>query len=170
MGINRAPFNALVDDTGNGLTGSIWNKAAIQNVLLDPIDANPAWQDVPFSAANFGALAPMTWTVGAAAVIRNRYAVVGRILYWSFYISWYSGANVLGGSPSTTIHMFLPPGFAPAGAQTVPIAYTIATGVPVVCGMSASNSGTAMLITKSTGGNFTLSDAPGLVGTVIFEV
>lgn len=39
MPINRAPFNALVDDTGNGLTGSIWNKAAIASVLLDPIDA-----------------------------------------------------------------------------------------------------------------------------------
>jgi hypothetical protein len=42
MAINRAPFNALVDDSGNGLTGSIWNKAAIQNVLLDPIDAADA--------------------------------------------------------------------------------------------------------------------------------
>jgi len=41
MPINRAPFNALVDDTGTGLTGSIWNKAAIQSVLLDPIDVLP---------------------------------------------------------------------------------------------------------------------------------
>jgi len=39
MPINRAPFNALIDDSGNGLTGSIWNKAAIKTTLLDPIDA-----------------------------------------------------------------------------------------------------------------------------------
>lgn len=37
--IDRTAYNALVDDTGLGLDGSIWNKAAIKNVLLDPIDA-----------------------------------------------------------------------------------------------------------------------------------
>jgi len=39
MPINRGPFNALVDDDGSDLVGSIWNKAAIQSVLLDPTDA-----------------------------------------------------------------------------------------------------------------------------------
>jgi hypothetical protein len=39
MAINRAPFNALVDDNGTGTTGSVWNKAAIQGVILDPVDA-----------------------------------------------------------------------------------------------------------------------------------
>jgi len=39
MAINRAPYDALVDDNGTGLTGTIWNKAAIKNVILDPVDA-----------------------------------------------------------------------------------------------------------------------------------
>jgi hypothetical protein len=39
MAIDRAPWNALVDDDGSNLVGSIWNKAAIKTVLLDPIDA-----------------------------------------------------------------------------------------------------------------------------------
>jgi hypothetical protein len=39
MSINRAPFNALTDDDGSNTVGSIWNKNAIKNVLLDPIDA-----------------------------------------------------------------------------------------------------------------------------------
>lgn len=39
MPINRAPWNALVDDNGTNTTGSPWNKAAIATVLLDPIDA-----------------------------------------------------------------------------------------------------------------------------------
>jgi hypothetical protein len=39
MSINRAPFNALVDDDGSNTVGSVWNKAAIAGVLLDPIDA-----------------------------------------------------------------------------------------------------------------------------------
>jgi Chaperone of endosialidase len=38
MAINRTPFNALVDDDGSGTTGTPWNKAQIQGVLLDPID------------------------------------------------------------------------------------------------------------------------------------
>jgi hypothetical protein len=81
--INRAPWNALIDDSGNNLDGSLWDKAAIKAVLLDPIDVALAdvddgttkdanqdtlitnnanaiglintgpWTDVPFSAANF---------------------------------------------------------------------------------------------------------------------
>jgi hypothetical protein len=39
MAINRGPFNTLVDDDGSNLVGSVWNKAAIQTTLLDPIDA-----------------------------------------------------------------------------------------------------------------------------------
>lgn len=38
MAIDRGPWNALVDDDGSNLVGSIWNKAAIKTVLLDPID------------------------------------------------------------------------------------------------------------------------------------
>jgi len=38
MAINRAWFDALVDDTGTGTTGTVWNKAAIAG-LLDAIDA-----------------------------------------------------------------------------------------------------------------------------------
>lgn len=36
--INRAPFNALIDDNGTGLTGTLWGKDDIKDVLLDPID------------------------------------------------------------------------------------------------------------------------------------
>jgi len=39
MAINRAPFNALVDDDGSNLVGTVWNKAAIAGVVLDPVDA-----------------------------------------------------------------------------------------------------------------------------------
>lgn len=39
MPINRAPFNALVDDDGSNTVGTVWNKTQIKNVLLDPMDA-----------------------------------------------------------------------------------------------------------------------------------
>jgi len=39
MAINRGPFNALTDDDGSNTVGSVWNKAAIKDVILDPVDA-----------------------------------------------------------------------------------------------------------------------------------
>ena len=39
MAIDRGPWNALVDDDGSNLIGSLWNKAAIKTVILDPADA-----------------------------------------------------------------------------------------------------------------------------------
>lgn len=64
MAINRAPWTALVDDDGSNLTGSIWNKAAIASVILDPVDAatGAAPVHVPFSAANYAASGAGTWT------------------------------------------------------------------------------------------------------------
>jgi hypothetical protein len=53
MAINRAPFNALVDDDGSNTVGSVWNKNAIKTVILDPADvayasvASPAFTGVP---------------------------------------------------------------------------------------------------------------------------
>jgi hypothetical protein len=37
--IDRTHFNALVDDDGTNTSGSLWNKAAIKDVILDPTDA-----------------------------------------------------------------------------------------------------------------------------------
>jgi hypothetical protein len=39
MAINRAPFNALIDDDGSNTVGTVWNKAQIAYVILDPVDA-----------------------------------------------------------------------------------------------------------------------------------
>jgi hypothetical protein len=39
MSINRGPFNALVDDDGTNTIGTPWNKQAIKDVVLDPVDA-----------------------------------------------------------------------------------------------------------------------------------
>lgn len=39
MAINRTNFNLLVDDDGSNLVGTIWDKAHIKDVILDPVDA-----------------------------------------------------------------------------------------------------------------------------------
>jgi hypothetical protein len=85
--INRAPWTALVDDSGQNLDGSIWNKAAIKGVLLDPIDAALAqapnlstpntWaggvqtftNDMTLAVNGNGGLAIVTTSVAAAAYL-----------------------------------------------------------------------------------------------------
>ena len=42
MALNRAPFNALIDDDGSNTIGTPWNKARIAGVVLDPTDAEIA--------------------------------------------------------------------------------------------------------------------------------
>jgi hypothetical protein len=39
MAIDRAPWNALIDDDGSNLIGTVWNKDKIKTVILDPVDA-----------------------------------------------------------------------------------------------------------------------------------
>jgi hypothetical protein len=66
MAIDRGPWNALVDDDGSNLIGTIWNKTAIKNVLLDPIDAMAANHVAfPYTTATLdnldcGAASPVT--------------------------------------------------------------------------------------------------------------
>jgi len=82
MAIDRAPWNALVDDDGSNLIGSVWNKAAIKTVLLDPVDAaiGGAWSVVPFNVANF-------WTgVTAAHITINNKMQIHKTVWWMVQI------------------------------------------------------------------------------------
>ena len=74
MAINRGPWNALVDDDGSNLVGSIWNKAAIKTVLLDPIDALDVVVPVPFNAAHYSVYPSGGWTVTAGNVASFAYS------------------------------------------------------------------------------------------------
>jgi hypothetical protein len=38
MPIDRGPWNALIDDDGSNLVGTVWNKDKIKTVILDPSD------------------------------------------------------------------------------------------------------------------------------------
>lgn len=93
--INRAPWNALVDDDGSNTIGTPWNKAAIAGVILDPVDAAIAasvsgavgtWRQAPYNAGDFVSDAG-TWTVPQASVGQNIYSVVGNTLIWAMQIN-----------------------------------------------------------------------------------
>lgn len=87
MAIDRGPWTALVDDDGSNLVGSIWNKAAIKTVILDPTDTAiaPPWVAIPHNAANYTAAAG-AWTVSAANQITLKYVVVGKTAYFTIMI------------------------------------------------------------------------------------
>jgi hypothetical protein len=118
MAINRAPFNALIDDDGSNTVGSIWNKTAIKDVILDPVDAalvaQGAWASyVPPWGASGG-----TVPVLGNGVLVGRYLRVGQWVdlvvtltmgstttygsgaFWSLGLPF---APVLSGAPTTEL-------------------------------------------------------------------
>ena len=166
-------YNTLVDDNGTG-NGTIWDKYCVMKTLnsvdvgLTKLDAWGQWVDIPFSAANFTATGG-TWTVGAPAIVRNRYAVIGKTLHWSIYVSWFSGSNVIGGAPTKIGFGGLP--YVINGAQAQAVDYQGGIGgVPVVGGLYAESNGTVMQISKSNGAAFAASDVPGMIATMTWEI
>jgi hypothetical protein len=73
MAIDRAPWNALVDDDGSNLIGSVWNKAAIKTVLLDPIDA----MGTPYQVITNAETGPIANWTPAGFGTRNT------LIYWT---------------------------------------------------------------------------------------
>ncbi len=101
MPITRTP---MIDDDGSGTTGTIINNAWKQE-LYNQIDAYvQSWVATPFNAAQFGAVAPMTWTVTAGQVTANWYLIVGRVLFWNLSIE----ASTVGGTPTSVLVATLP--------------------------------------------------------------
>ncbi|RPH53727.1 MAG: hypothetical protein EHM89_19645 [Acidobacteria bacterium] len=100
MPINRAPWNALVDDDGSNLVGTIWNKDKIKTVLLDPIDVlvggvGGAWTVAPYVAGAFTGSAGMVWTVEAGDVI-IAYSLVNKTITVAIAINTSTVAAPLG--------------------------------------------------------------------------
>lgn len=124
------------------------------------------WIPVPFAATNFGATGG-SWTVGAPSVITNRYSLVGKILFWQLYISWFSGSNTIGGTPSS-INLVIPGGFGAPNSSFPTMVYVVDGGV--FTQGYASTSGTAILIYKVSGANFTAGSAGGVVMNMWFEI
>jgi hypothetical protein len=73
------------------------------------------WTARPFDAANFFAVAPMTWTV-QATIYTDAYVVLGGMLVWSFAVP-----GVVGGTSGPTLRMALPTGLVAAQMQLFPV-------------------------------------------------
>jgi hypothetical protein len=149
MAIDRGPWNALVDDDGSNLVGTVWNKDKIKTVILDPVDAAivaPAWQTVAFNVANF-------WTgVTGAHVLVNRYLPIApKAMIWMMQIS-----NAPIPAPATSYLPLKIPGGGSMPAQGImmPMAqsYEGAGFAPAYLLMLDS---TTAAIARNQGGNWT---------------
>jgi hypothetical protein len=78
MPINRAPFNALIDDDGSTTSGTPWNKTQIKNVLLDPVDAFVGNGGVWGTYAPIWAGADNVGPTGGNCIISGRYLRIGQ--------------------------------------------------------------------------------------------
>jgi len=135
MAIDRGPWNALIDDDGSNLVGSIWNKAAIKTVLLDPIDASLALTPPPtlqtyqpeFRAGGGSALPIGTGT------LTGFYQQTGKVTWVHIHLTF----------GSTT------PG--PTGAWSFSLPFVLADGVTAFAGLAFNGSAQWQLVTSSIG-------------------
>ena len=142
--INRAPFNALVDDNGSGLTGSVWNKAAIAGSILDPVDAgiSAPWVDWTLPAANLtndgGVPQPFVQQ-------HNRWRPIGNNT-----VLWSMGLNpVTLTGPSNQLYVIGPPfAFAMPATFIANIAFSAQLGI-----IKAAHS-SAVTLARWDGGNW----------------
>jgi hypothetical protein len=166
------PPNIAYTDFGNLFTvGQTINGALRTSIGIyerNRIQPMGFWQDVPFNAANFYAGGGGTWTIGAAAVIRNRFTMIGLTIVWDLYISWFSGDNIVNGTVNG-LFVNIPGGFSAPGNTIQVTGFGLDAGVGRV-DLDAGASGGALGFSKRNGTNFTSGAASGLVGTFTFEV
>lgn len=140
MPIDRTAFDALVDDDGTNTTGTPWNKTAIQNVILDPVDdalgasgipdapvdgttygrKNAAWE--PVTATLPGAWTAVTFnaadfTCSGSMTITISSGHVQNFSYQVFGKTMMLAINLngftLGGSASSQLKVKIPGGYTP---------------------------------------------------------
>jgi hypothetical protein len=147
--IDRAPWNALVDDSGQNLDGTPWNKAAIKGVLLDPIDG-------AIGAAGWTPYTPV-WAgadnAGPAlgnGQLTGRYALIGKTCHFILYLQ--PGTTTTFGTStywSWTVPVPGHPTMAMAGAI---VGFVGPGGAPLSPGVCYNLSATTFYIIAGTGG------------------
>jgi len=78
MAIDRAPWNALVDDDGSNLVGTVWNKDKIKTVILDPVDA--ALASSPTEIPSGGATADVLTRDLAVPTFGSKWAPINTVV------------------------------------------------------------------------------------------
>jgi hypothetical protein len=114
MGVGGMNGDMLTRDTADGTYGMKWTTWGTPGI----------WQDVPFNAANFSAVSPMTFTVSATAA--NRYTRFGNTLIWTLTLA--SANAIIGGTAGIRLNFTLPGGLTHVYLTPNPVAQCITGG------------------------------------------
>lgn len=169
MALDRTWYNTLVDDSGSGLDGTIWNKAAVDS-LMDVIDAALAtlgvWTDVAYNAATFTA-STGTWTVDVGDQTALRYTLVGKTMTVAFDIR----ASDVSATP-TGLQIAIPGGHVCATGTRTAFVYQDAGGASALGLAAVLAAGTVIALSKLGGGTWTTTTADNTlaIGQITFEV
>ena len=127
------------------------------------------WQSIPFVASDFFAVGGGTWTVGSAAVLSNRYALVGKTMFWSIYLSWFSGANVTAGN-ITQLGINVPAGLTATNPyQYCPVAYAVDSAIGQKEYIAAHN-GPSIVFFRKDGTVTPPGGATGFITNMTWEI
>jgi hypothetical protein len=152
--------NVAIGGTTTSHTGSLSERGRLV--------AMGEWQDLAFNAANFTAGGGGTWTVNAAALLYNRYTLIGKTLHWRLYVAWFGGISTVAGTV-TELRIAAPPGLTfNASGQTQRLTYGIEGGSVFTEGLVAPTSGYVAL-SKLAGTNWSAGTA-GVVLMLTLEI
>lgn len=99
MAIDRTNYNALVDDDGSNLVGTLWTKNIVKTVLLDPIDADLALKATLASPALTG-----TPTAPTAAAATNTTQLATTAMVQAAIAAAGGGGGVTGSVQGSAFH------------------------------------------------------------------
>lgn len=132
-------------------------------------DGRHAWvveRPIPFNAARFSALSPMTWSVDAGDVTEYSYVLLGDVMTLTFRVT----GSTVGGTVTALLQLALPTGFAAVGMWQGVIRYadngSLDTGTCQV-----SDGARVVVLVKRDSSNWTLSsNNTTVVGTITLRV
>jgi hypothetical protein len=121
MALNRAWYDALVDDDGSNSIGTVWGKDDIKN-LLDSVDAEILRMDAQRTPFNCQ-ITTAEWATchQAGTTVDAGYAKVGNLVFW-----YANAENLLIPASTAYLHVATPPGTT-TNYQQVP---SVRLGIP----------------------------------------
>ena len=124
------------------------------------------WTTPAFDAAHFTGLTAMTWTVASGDVVNYSYAIIGKIMMVSFFIT----TSTVGGTLDQELRMLIPASKT-ATKYVINIGYILDNNVPATALYQVGPDNVYIRISRLDGANFTAStDLTRVSGSIIFEI
>jgi len=177
MAIDRGPWNALVDDDGSNLVGTIWNKDKIKTVILDPTDAALV-ATVPTIQTYVPVLSgPATAPTLGNGLMSGRYQQLGKMIHVAIVFRY--GSTTTGGTGGYwTFNLPAAPLIVAGHVSQQVIFYAAALSPTLISSgpLVAHYSGTALYVITTAGSlvgptvPFTWSDGAQLIIRGSYEI